>query len=322
MRKPRVALGLPVFNGARYLRKAVDSVLSQEFEDFQLVISDNASSDATPEICQEYARQDSRVRYFRNETNIGLAPNFQRVFHLCEGTYFKWLVHDNVCSPGFLGECVDWLDKAPSSVVLVYPRSVQIDADGNILGSYEDHLDTREETPRGRLERVLRHSGKCYASLGLHRSSVLAKTGLIGGFESSDVVLLAELAMIGQFWRIPRELHQARVHAGTTFNQYQSREQFDEVMDVANRGRYVMPRTKVFLEVIRAISRVELRRADRLQCYACLLQVWGPRFWRVLGGEWKRLAIDLARGDVRIGSGSSGLTISRAAEARLDGPGP
>ena len=76
MRKPRVALGLPVFNGARYLRKAVDSVLSQEFEDFQLVISDNASSDATPEICQEYARQDSRVRYFRNETNIGLCAEF------------------------------------------------------------------------------------------------------------------------------------------------------------------------------------------------------------------------------------------------------
>lgn len=313
MRKPRVALGLPVFNGERYLRKAVDSVLGQEFEDFQLVISDNASTDGTPEICQEYARHDSRVRYFRNEANIGIAPNFRRVFRLSEGEYFKWLVHDDVCSPGFLRECVDCLDGAPSSVVLVYPRSVQIDEHGHFLGCYEDHLDTREETSSGRLERVLRHSGLCYPALGLLRSSALAKTGLIGSFESSDVVLLAELAMIGQFWRIPRDLYQARVHVGTSFSQYQSKEQFDEKMDATNRGRYVMPRTKQFLEVLRAISRLELGRSDRLQCYASLMRVWGPRFWRVVGGEWKRLVIDVARGDARIGSGASGLTISRAA---------
>ena len=314
MRKPRVALGLPVYNGERYLRKVLDGVLAQEFEDFQLVISDNASTDGTAEICLEYARRDPRVRYLRSETNIGIAPNFQRVFRLSDGVYFKWLVHDDVCGPRFLRECVDLLDEAPSSVVLVYPKSVQIDEDGNTLGPYEDHLDAREATPSRRLERVLRHSGLCYAALGLHRSSVLAKTHLIGGFESSDVVLLAELAMIGQFWQIPSYLYQARVHRGTTFSQYQSKEEFDEKMDVANRGRYVMPRTRQFLEILRAISRVELRRADRLQCAACLLRVWGPRFWRVLGGEWKQLCIELARGDARIQSVSGALTLGRAVD--------
>ena len=85
-------------------------------------------------------------------------------------------------------------------------------------------------------------------------------------------------------------------------------------MDVANRGRYVMPRTRQFLEILRAISRVELRRADRLQCAACLLRVWGPRFWRVLGGEWKQLCIELARGDARIQSVSGALTLGRAVD--------
>jgi glycosyltransferase involved in cell wall biosynthesis len=309
---------LPVYNGERYLRKTLDSILAQEFEDFQVAISDNASTDGTAEICLEYTQRDSRFRYFRNETNVGIAPNFQRVFHLSNGLYFKWLVHDDVCGPGFLRECVDLLDEAPSSVVLVYPKSVQIDADGNILGPYEDHLDARETTPSRRLERVLRHSGLCYAALGLHRSSVLAKTHLIGGFESSDVVLLAELAMIGQFWQIPRHLYQARVHGGTTFSQYQSKEEFDEKMDVANRDRYVMPRTRQFLEILRAISRVELGRADRLQCAACLLRVWGPRFWRVLGGEWKHLCIDLAGRNARIRSVSGGLTLSRAVDGQSD----
>src|SRR5262249_17308834 len=145
----------------RHLRQAIDSVLGQDFEDIQLAISDNASTDATAEICLEYARRDPRVRYFRNETNVGIAPNFQRAFHLSDGEYFKWLVHDDVCSPGFLRECVALLDEAPSSVVLVYPKSIQIDTDGNTLGPYEDHLDAREATPSRRLERVLRYSDRC-----------------------------------------------------------------------------------------------------------------------------------------------------------------
>lgn len=314
MPKPRVALGLPVFNGERYLCEALNAILKQEFEDFELVISDNASTDRTREICLEYVQRDRRVRYYRNETNIGIAPNFQRVFHLSNGEYFKWLVHDDVCSPGFLRECVEFYDKAPGSVVLVFPGAIQIDEHGNVLGPYEDHLDAREKAASKRLERVLRHSGLCYAALGLHRSDVLAKTGLIGGFESSDVVLLAELAMIGQFWRIPGYLYQARVHSGTSFSGYRSREQFDEQMDVTNRGRYVMPRTKQILEIVRAMSRVELSHAERMRCLACLARVWGPRFWRVLGGEWKRLCLDLARGDARIRSGKDGFAIRRGAD--------
>ncbi len=85
---PRVSIGLPVFNGERYLARAIDSVLGQDFRDFELIICDNASTDRTAEICAAYARRDARVRYVRNPRNLGAGPNYDRCFHLARGTYF------------------------------------------------------------------------------------------------------------------------------------------------------------------------------------------------------------------------------------------
>src|SRR5436190_12174806 len=97
MRDPIVSIGLPVFNGERYLRQALDSLLGQDFQDFELIISDNASTDRTAEICRAYVAKDRRIRYYRNESNIGSAPNYRRVFELARGEFFKWCSHDDVC---------------------------------------------------------------------------------------------------------------------------------------------------------------------------------------------------------------------------------
>ena len=99
---PRICLGLPVYNGERYLRQAIDSMLAQTFRDFELIISDNASTDRTREICLEYQKRDPRVRYFRNESNIGPAANFNLVFQRAHAEYFKWVAADDVCEPDFL----------------------------------------------------------------------------------------------------------------------------------------------------------------------------------------------------------------------------
>jgi glycosyltransferase involved in cell wall biosynthesis len=87
---PRVSIGLPVFNGEKYLAEALDSILSQTYRDFKLIISDNASTDRTEQICREYAAKDRRIRYYRNEKNIGAPKNFNRVFELSSGKYFRW----------------------------------------------------------------------------------------------------------------------------------------------------------------------------------------------------------------------------------------
>src|SRR5689334_10548773 len=106
MTNPKVSVGLPVYNGQRYVRHALESLRRQEFEDFEVVISDNASTDQTGEICAEYVARDARFRYFRNETNIGASPNYNRTFELARGEYFKWCAHDDVCLPGFLSKCM------------------------------------------------------------------------------------------------------------------------------------------------------------------------------------------------------------------------
>src|SRR5262245_11891356 len=111
MNKAKVSIGLPVYNGATYLRTAIDAILSQDFDDFELIISDNASTDETSSICQQYAACDSRVRYYRHATNIGAGPNYRHVFELAQCGLFKWATHDDVHLPGFLRRCVDVMEQ-------------------------------------------------------------------------------------------------------------------------------------------------------------------------------------------------------------------
>ena len=95
---PRVSIGLPVYNGENYMAAAIDSLLAQTFTDFELIISDNASTDATEQICRDYAHRDGRIRYYREEVNRGAAWNFTHTFELARGEYFKWHAHDDLCA--------------------------------------------------------------------------------------------------------------------------------------------------------------------------------------------------------------------------------
>ena len=116
---PRVSIGMPVHNGQRFIRSAIESLLSQTCGDFELVISDNASTDATEAICREYQARDARVRYSRSERNLGGPANFRRVFHLCSGELHKWATADDYWEPTFVERCVEILDARPD-VVLAY----------------------------------------------------------------------------------------------------------------------------------------------------------------------------------------------------------
>ena len=107
MSTPRVSIGLPVYNGEKYLRAALDCILRQDYADFELVICDNASSDGTEAICREYAARDGRIRYTRNETNIGASGNYKRVFELARGEFFKWASHDDTFHPSLVRRCME-----------------------------------------------------------------------------------------------------------------------------------------------------------------------------------------------------------------------
>jgi glycosyltransferase involved in cell wall biosynthesis len=111
--RPKVSIGMPVYNREPYIPAVLDSVLSQTYRDFELLISDNASTDRTEAIGREYAARDSRIRYVRNATNLGLAGNYNSVFRLAVGEYFRWVAGDDLCAPESLAACVEVLDRAP-----------------------------------------------------------------------------------------------------------------------------------------------------------------------------------------------------------------
>src|SRR5215469_7263050 len=133
-----VAIGMPVWNGEAFLSQAIEPILAQTYGDFALAISDNASTDSTPDICRAYAKLDKRVHYLRQEKNIGAARNRLEVFRRSSGRYFKWAAHDDVLAPEFIQECVRVLD-ANESVVLCSPATVLINEDGSRLRYSSQH---------------------------------------------------------------------------------------------------------------------------------------------------------------------------------------
>ena len=210
--RPTVSIGLPVYNGEQYIRFALDSLLSQDFEDFEVIISDNASTDQTPAICAAYGKKDRRVRYYHNEENIGSAPNYNRTFHLASGEYFKWCAHDDTCRPRFLADCVEAMRAAPSRVALVYPQCDLIDASGKVFARAPHEPPNTHRYAFRRLAQVLRNVGYAYPLWGLIRSDHLRRTRLFTPGAVNDYVLLAELALQGEFWELEAPLIELRMH--------------------------------------------------------------------------------------------------------------
>lgn len=207
---PRLSIGLPVYNGERYLAQALDSLLAQTFRDFELIICDNASTDSTAEICRRYADADPRVRYHRHPRNIGAARNFQSTLRLASAPLFKWASADDLCLPEFLERCVAALGEHPDAV-LAFPSTVLIDGDGKLLDSYED-IDIRDDTAVARFDRVLSTIERCNAQYGVTYTDVLRRTGGMRSYNSGDIVLLAELALYGKLVRLPERLFCRRMH--------------------------------------------------------------------------------------------------------------
>jgi glycosyltransferase involved in cell wall biosynthesis len=208
---PRVSIGMPVFNGERYLSETIDSLLNQTFHDFELIIGDNASTDGTGSICQNYAKKDSRVKYFRNDCNLGAAKNYRRTLDLSQGEYFRWANADDLFAPESLQCCVDVLDSR-DDVVLAYPRTKLIDATGKDLSDYADNLHLDLPRPADRFARVVNNLGLVNVIYGLIRTNPLRHTGLIRNFPSGDIPLIAELSLYGRFWEIQETLFYRRIH--------------------------------------------------------------------------------------------------------------
>jgi glycosyltransferase involved in cell wall biosynthesis len=209
---PRVSIGLCVYNGEQFLEKTLDALLTQTYPDFELIIADNASTDQTSVICQVYAAQDRRIRYYRNAENLGLALNYNRAFKLSKGEYFKWATADDLCKPAYLARCVEILDSEPA-VVLAYPKTQFIDESERLLDVTDPGWDLRSEAADERMRYVLHAGHWVNAIVGLIRANALVKTRLMQRYPGADYTLLGELSLLGKFFEIPEYLFLRRLHS-------------------------------------------------------------------------------------------------------------
>jgi glycosyltransferase involved in cell wall biosynthesis len=311
---PLVGVGMPVFNGERYVAEAIESVLCQSFADFELVISDNASTDRTADICKSYAAADPRVRYFRNDVNVGALPNFNRVYELSRGRYFKWAAHDDVLRPEFLSRCVAAMEAAPDAAVC-QSAIEYIDEAGASLGIHRHHVAGSESGDcAARFAAMVLRPHDCYSQMGVLRRSLVDQAMPLAGFHGADRALLARIALAGRYITVPEALIQVRDHAGRYSRAQKGLRNRAAWYDARNAGRLSFPVWRLYGTYWASIMSAELPAGTRWRVALSLLKWWFVNFNAI------RLAVDVA-GNVAPGIVDTAERVKQSLFSPAPGPG-
>jgi glycosyltransferase involved in cell wall biosynthesis len=267
---PRVSIGVPVYNGARFIERTFDTILGQTFADLEMVVSDNGSTDDTEQICLRYAAADPRVRYERHEVNRGASWNHNRVIEMAhpEAEYFAWAAADDEREPTYLEKAVAVLDADPA-VVVVHAGTADIDDEGYVLHTWRQRLAFEQELPAARIKRLLTFNYQCFPAFGLMRLEDLRETRGLAPYADSDAVLIIEMALRGKIVQLPDVMFFRRQHSQRSMVAFADRRQriawFDPKRKISR-----FPKWRVGIEVVRAVHRAPLGRAERWRCYAML----------------------------------------------------
>lgn len=318
----RVSIGIPVYNGEQFVAHAIQSVLDQSYQDWELIISDNASTDGTQAICESFAELDPRIKYFRATENHGAAWNFNEVFHKASGELFRWLSHDDYLMPTVIEKCVEALDQNPDCVGCATATGA-IDEDGyrildDLAGEVDLHCQglteaserrrleySRIDDPADRYLGILIYSRRCNEIYGLMRRSQMAQSQLHPTYCGGDKVLLAELAMMGKIHELPELLFYVRWH-DTRFTSNSSTKEQDEHMSTEKKSAFALPHqyrsTFGYLGLIR---RRKLSFGQRAKCLLYWLRFtfqvskWTAILKNTLSGKatWAELTGKTKRGE-------------------------
>lgn len=280
---------MPVFNGARFLPEALTSILAQTYGDFELLISDNASTDATRDICADFAAKDSRIRYDRLPENMGAAYNYNRLVPMARGELFKWAAHDDRLHRKFLARCVEVHAALREPPSIVYPQSEFIDARGTVIGRDRDMMSATSKLPWVRAFQALQSMNMTSPIAGVFHKSTLQKTRLIGSFVSSDYVLLLEAALLGSIIQLDGEpLFQRRIHEDMSRQANTATEDVVRWFDPKARSD-AHPQLKLYAEYLRApLYLPELSPLDRFACDGAIALGVAFRRTRVLAGRYRK----------------------------------
>ena len=279
---PLVSIGFPVYNGEASMRRALDSILAQDFQDFEVIIADNASTDETKSISEAYAARDRRIRYIRNETNIGANPNHDLVFNKSRGRFFAWAAHDIEQLPGMLSRCVKEMESVPQPPVLVYPRCELVGDTGMPADFIQASIASSDPRAYRRLHTVIHNIVFVTQHYGLFDAAALRKTRLNGSYAASDYVLTAELAMLGEIREVPavllrRTIDQSR---GTVAVIHDKKKWAAWTAPQKRRCLSFVPvRERLAFEYLRSAWYLPLSPADKLGC-----MIVGPLapYWKVV----------------------------------------
>lgn len=283
---PRVSIGLPVYNGDEFLLDALHALLSQTYEDFELIISDNGSDDDTEEICRDFAARDTRIRYLRYAENRGAYWNFNNAFRESRGEYFRWAAHDDMCEPELLERCVKALDEDPT-VVWTQGTQVFIDPHGNRLppAGDQEKLDGRGRSgkPHVRFVDVLLGPSCSLDIFALMRREALQRTRLLLPYYGSEKVLIGEMSLLGRHQIIREADFLQRVHPNTSGNLESAAEQ-QKWCDPSRTTRFMSPRLRLLRGHVGSVMRHSLSPAQRLGCFVAI----GKYLLQVR--KWKKVA--------------------------------
>jgi glycosyltransferase involved in cell wall biosynthesis len=288
-RPPGVTVTLPVFNGERYVATALEALLAQTFDDFELVISDNASTDGTEAICRSFAARDPRVRYVRHSINRGLVWNHRFALGQATGQYFAWANHDDIHGGTWLERCVAVMAADPS-IVRCNTQTVIIDADGQPVGRVSGTctIDSPQSHERYReLIGLGSHQYRGQQAFGLFRTAPLASIPALSTHVAWDRAMLAELSLQGRFVEIPEDLFFYRRHPQQASSSFRTRAGLSAWHDPSKANRIVFPNFRLGLDYLQAVRRAPISDAERRRCYAVLAR-WPLHYWKLL-------ALDVSR---------------------------
>lgn len=290
-----VSIGMPVFNGEQFIEDAINANLAQTHEEFELIISDNASTDGTESICREFEAIDERIRYVRNPTNIGAAENYNRLVSYGRGSYFRWSNADDLVDPKLLERTLAILRKRPDAV-LAYGKTCLIDADGRSLGEYEDNLDIQSDKASIRYATFFKRIRLTNVIYGLMRMSAVRRTKLMGSgkLPAGDISFMAAMILHGKFVEVPEVLFFRRMHEGA-FSANPDAE--DELEFWSGTGGGVrMPYWRSELANIGAIlsARLPISEYGPLLTYSIRRLVWQRKYLtRDIAGLFSRRPVDV-----------------------------
>jgi glycosyltransferase involved in cell wall biosynthesis len=271
---PLVSVALPVYNGERFISVAIESVLTQTLTDLELIICDNASTDATGPICREYAADDDRIRYLRNDTNLGSSPNFNRAFQEARGRYFKWITHDDAITPDCLEKSLALLESRPDAI-LCHSQVHLIDEQGETIEYYDTGLDgIGDDRPSVRFGELICKPHQCLECDGLMLREGVARTALYGSFPGSDRALLAELGLLGPILRLDEPLYMTREHSGRFRRTHTTPEARLASYDTARSGEKAVSTWEMYRDYWRMVRRHVQAPRERRWCYVHLLRWW------------------------------------------------